>query len=277
MKYAENTAIGDAGEYFFAYTVATTLGWPCRLLDIDIGIDAQIEVLDDAKHSTGQFLAVQIKTTTDPAVNARYIELKHVQYWQTVETPVLIALVDLKGKKVYIKHIDKSASLVPVKHGGDTIKFDFDPDKDRLSKKLASKLRLLSFESDIKEIKQGLKKVRDKCELILKETDSEGEIIEDHDHYLELMRSFRSIETRLHESKIQVQRVIKYVGDCGYDDVKELFFAARSSLIGFFYDWKFHHHDAEEISNFENEYVKNTKYLEINSGEKGSVFDTRKK
>ncbi|MCI5162057.1 MAG: hypothetical protein D3917_08545 [Candidatus Electrothrix sp. AX5] len=53
LKYTKKKAIGDAGEYFFAYTVATILGWPCRLLDIDIGIDAQVEILDGDQNSTG--------------------------------------------------------------------------------------------------------------------------------------------------------------------------------------------------------------------------------
>lgn len=36
MKYPKKTANGDAGEFFFAYKIASVLKWPCRLLDIDI-------------------------------------------------------------------------------------------------------------------------------------------------------------------------------------------------------------------------------------------------
>ena len=44
MKYPLGTANGDAGEFFAAYKIAKELGWPCRLFDIDIGIDAQVSV-----------------------------------------------------------------------------------------------------------------------------------------------------------------------------------------------------------------------------------------
>src|SRR5690242_4709435 len=64
MKYSGKTASGDAGEFFFAYQVASVLGWPCRLFDIDIGIDAQVEVLDEDGKSAGNFVAFQVKTTS---------------------------------------------------------------------------------------------------------------------------------------------------------------------------------------------------------------------
>jgi len=51
MKYTKSAANGHAGEFFFAYKVARVLGWPCRLFDIDIGIDAQVEVLDHERAS----------------------------------------------------------------------------------------------------------------------------------------------------------------------------------------------------------------------------------
>jgi hypothetical protein len=64
MKYALRTANGDAGEFFFAYKIASVLKWPCRLFDIDIGIDAQVEIVDeDDETSTGRFVAFQVKAT----------------------------------------------------------------------------------------------------------------------------------------------------------------------------------------------------------------------
>ena len=60
MKYPEKAANGDAGEFFFAYKVASVLKWPCRLLDIDIGIDAQVEILNEDGTSTGRFVAFQV-------------------------------------------------------------------------------------------------------------------------------------------------------------------------------------------------------------------------
>ena len=52
MKYLLQTANGDAGEFFFAYKIASALGWPCRLFDIDIDIDAQVEILNEDRTST---------------------------------------------------------------------------------------------------------------------------------------------------------------------------------------------------------------------------------
>ncbi|MDW9232039.1 hypothetical protein C7S15_5639 [Burkholderia cepacia] len=64
MLYTLKKASGDAGEYFFAYKIASVLKWPCRLTGIDIGIDAQVEVMDDNQLSTGQFVAFQVKATS---------------------------------------------------------------------------------------------------------------------------------------------------------------------------------------------------------------------
>ncbi|UWH26261.1 DUF4365 domain-containing protein [Aeromonas veronii] len=102
MKYTEDKATGDAGEYFFAYTITNILQWPCRLLDIDIGIDAQIEILDGNRQSTGKFIAVQIKSTRDPNRDSISVEKKHIDYWSSVETPVILALVNLSNDRIYI-------------------------------------------------------------------------------------------------------------------------------------------------------------------------------
>lgn len=63
MYYAKENRNGDIGEYYFAYWITQTFGWPCRLLDIDIGLDAQIEICDESDKALGQFIAVQIKST----------------------------------------------------------------------------------------------------------------------------------------------------------------------------------------------------------------------
>lgn len=45
-KYTAKNISGDAGAYLIAYTATHRLGWPCRILGIDIGVDAELEVLD---------------------------------------------------------------------------------------------------------------------------------------------------------------------------------------------------------------------------------------
>lgn len=265
MKYSKNNAIGDAGEHYFAFSVATILGWPCRLLDVDIGIDAQVEILDSKEQSTGQFLAIQIKTTTDPTLDSKYIPLTHVKYWKTVESPVLVALVDIETKHVYLKYIDKGARLVPAKTGGDTCKIKFDKKNWLLSKSLVPKLRQLVFAQEIKLIKAGLSELKEEFEKVIRQTDyaSHDNVVEDHDHYLDLMRDFRRLEAKLHKSKILVERIYESVGDCGYGVICEMFFTARRALVDFLYHYEFHYHDAEEIKSFENEYAETTTYLEL--------------
>ncbi|MCE1117284.1 MULTISPECIES: DUF4365 domain-containing protein [Pseudomonas] len=94
MKFNKNSAHGKAGEHFFAYWIARHFKWPCRLLDIDVGIDAQIEIFDDEQHSTGDFLGVQIKTTEDDKPNVP-VDLKNLEYWSTIEDTVLLVSICL--------------------------------------------------------------------------------------------------------------------------------------------------------------------------------------
>lgn len=264
MKYPQNSAIGDAGEHFFAYTVATQLGWPCRLLDVDIGIDAQVEILDDERNSTGQFLAVQIKTRTDPQTYVIYEGVKHVEYWQSADSPVLIALVDLEDKTVYIKHVEKGGELAPAVPGGDTVKFEFDPSEDLLSQDLAPKLRLLGYAEEIKKIEAILNEIRARCESILQETDTEDvDDMKDYDYYLEMLYDFRPLENRLYEAKVLVLRIRKFTGDCGYETVRCLFVEARDSFKELLERYGYHLHNAEEVKGFLNDYVERSNYLEL--------------
>jgi hypothetical protein len=94
-KYTKDMAQGDWGEYYFAYKVIKTFGWPCRILDIDIGIDAQIEILDKEFNTTGRFIGVQVKTTKKLSIKD-----KHIAYWRSCEFPVIIVHVDPKSKEM---------------------------------------------------------------------------------------------------------------------------------------------------------------------------------
>lgn len=80
MKRFKDTSItGWSGEYYFAYWVVSNFKWACRLLDIDIGIDAQVEVFDK-EFSTGDFFAVQIKSTVSDSPNIS-LYLSDFNYW----------------------------------------------------------------------------------------------------------------------------------------------------------------------------------------------------
>jgi len=90
-KYKKNGVTGQAGEYYFAYWMVRNFKWPCRLLDIDVGIDAQVEIFEN-EISTGDFFAVQIKSTVenDPDMS---IDLSDFMYWQQLESQVILVRI----------------------------------------------------------------------------------------------------------------------------------------------------------------------------------------
>ncbi|MGQ5675295.1 DUF4365 domain-containing protein, partial [Lacticaseibacillus paracasei] len=61
MEYPKKSVNGDAGEYLVAYTITKLFGWPCRLFGVDIGVDAELEILDDEARSTGDVIKIQVK------------------------------------------------------------------------------------------------------------------------------------------------------------------------------------------------------------------------
>ncbi|EJB8494942.1 DUF4365 domain-containing protein [Acinetobacter baumannii] len=107
MKIFGSTGItGKAGEYYFAYWIVRHFQWPCRILDIDVGIDAQVEVFEDGI-STGNFFAVQIKSTIGNKLNIS-IKLSDFEYWQQIENNVILVYVvlskDGNETKIYWKY-----------------------------------------------------------------------------------------------------------------------------------------------------------------------------
>ena len=124
MKYPINTASGDAGEFFFAYQVANVLKWPCRLFDIDIGIDAQVEVINDDRSSTGRFVAFQVKATSKEEKNCRYVSETQITYWRELDLPVFVVLVDLSIGAMFLHRVDVNKIYPPTKKG--SVRIDFD-------------------------------------------------------------------------------------------------------------------------------------------------------
>lgn len=100
MKYNTSNIIGDAGEHLVAARIIKLFECPCRLVNIDIGIDAEIEIIDSNKKSTGQFIKAQIKTTISDKMYL-YIDGKHISYWNKIGIPVVIFLVHIDAEKIY--------------------------------------------------------------------------------------------------------------------------------------------------------------------------------
>ncbi|EII7030253.1 DUF4365 domain-containing protein, partial [Escherichia coli] len=96
MTYPKTSADGHAGEYLFAYWISRYFRWPCRLLDIDMGLDAQVEIYEN-NLSTGFFIGVQIKTTSRKMKRRLSVQIpyKNITYWGSCDFPVVIVLICL--------------------------------------------------------------------------------------------------------------------------------------------------------------------------------------
>ena len=100
MKYSESNAIGDAGEHLLAARIIKYFGFPCRLINIDIGIDAEVEIIDDNFKSTSQIIRAQVKTTNGNKLS-QYIDAEHIKYWNKFNCPVVVFLVQLIEEEIY--------------------------------------------------------------------------------------------------------------------------------------------------------------------------------
>ncbi|SLX19102.1 DUF4365 domain-containing protein [Klebsiella variicola] len=133
MKRFKDTSItGWSGEYYFAYWVVSNFKWACRLLDIDIGVDAQVEVFDK-EFSTDDFFAVQIKSTVSDSPNIS-LYLSDFNYWNKIDgVVVLVSIVLGDGTSnpiIYYKvmnenEIEKLILVASENKGGSaTVKFN---------------------------------------------------------------------------------------------------------------------------------------------------------
>ncbi|MFZ8767358.1 DUF4365 domain-containing protein [Vibrio harveyi] len=98
MKYQISKQNGDAGEYYFSFWVSVNFGWPCRLLDIDLGLDAQLEMCDSQHIAEGKFIAIQLKSTQGMKPNTS-LELKNLLYWKSMKEPVIVvSIINIRRK-----------------------------------------------------------------------------------------------------------------------------------------------------------------------------------
>ncbi|OEF21220.1 hypothetical protein A145_05785 [Vibrio splendidus 5S-101] len=133
MIFNASNAIGKAGEHYFAYWICVNFDWACRLLDIDIGIDAQIEIFDKNHKSTGNFINVQVKATKSNKYNGTATR-NNLTYWKTIEEPTIVVQIryvngeiDMRWKlmteDICNEHLERLEQLSD-KTKGVTISFD---------------------------------------------------------------------------------------------------------------------------------------------------------
>lgn len=115
MFYPRKTQIGESGQALTDLHVKTRLKWIYRPQPFtDIGIDGEIEVTDENGRSTGILAKVQVKTSETFSGKTEIkipIDRRHLQYWQSLQLPVLLVAVDLKAETAYWLPIDSSMSI----------------------------------------------------------------------------------------------------------------------------------------------------------------------
>ena len=168
MKYALRTANGDAGEFFFAYKIASVLKWPCRLFDIDIGIDAQVEIVDEEDEtSTGRFVAFQVKATSVGEQNCRYVSKRQLAYWLALDLPVFVVLVDLSAEEMYFHQVLSNKNYPPATEKGQ-VRIDFDLTNDVFTKDsgtviaaASKKMALSHVRRHLDVVEEGIQEIRE--------------------------------------------------------------------------------------------------------------------
>lgn len=224
MKYTNNTALGDAGEFLFAFRIARTLKWPCRLFDIDIGIDAQVEVLD-GEQSTGRFVAFQIKASTQDHGFCRYVKKKQLSYWQELDIPVFAVLVDLRDHSMYLHLIKKGRDYHITTNG--EVRIDFDKETEVFNDKSAELIKAAAEEQDLTEVIAHLAPVfrgADKIKLAIANFDSNP----DPERAIELMRGRFKLKEQLGQAKVLAKSF--GVGELAYAEASEQLSAALDDL-----------------------------------------------
>lgn len=195
MEYQKRSVNGDAGEYLVAYTVTRELGWPCRLYGVDLGVDAEMEVIIDGV-SDGDIIKVQVKAMErlEGASANVYVDDRHIKYWQRFSAPVIICCVDLASKRVYWKPINATEAY---KTGGRSKKVNFDFSSDLLTSNSAAQLRNLVSPPELKEVRKHLDQIKG----FLADPVNDGSACGDHEALNELESACQQIQSAI--SKVE--------------------------------------------------------------------------
>lgn len=164
MEYPKKSVNGDAGEYLVAYTITKLFGWPCRLFGVDIGVDAELEILDDEARSTGDVIKIQVKAfdrISSTESKGIYVDDRHINYWKRFCLPVIVCCVDLATEKIYWKQILATEAY---QSGGASKKISIDLTTDELVGASKDALQSLATPEASKQIEQLFWDLRDRYE-----------------------------------------------------------------------------------------------------------------
>lgn len=134
--FSKTSSVGEAGVGVVVNAVKTKMRWIYReQTAVDIGIDGEIEIVNPGETSTGILIKVQVKSTEKINLKQKIsvpIERSHLNYWQKLQLPVIILLVDVQQEKAYWLPINANLSIP---EGQDSISVHI----DRVSELVASK------------------------------------------------------------------------------------------------------------------------------------------
>lgn len=114
--YSEDDEKGSLGVDIVSKTVRRDFSWIFREQPKnDLGIDAQIEIINDSRQGTGRIIAAQIKAgksffeeeTTDEFVFRG--KKKHLNYWLNHSLPVIIIICNLDTEVCYWAEVNRTS------------------------------------------------------------------------------------------------------------------------------------------------------------------------
>ena len=122
-KYTEQDYLGDKGVRLVERIVSDEIHWIFRdLRKNDLGVDGQIELVDEKLRGTGRLLSVQIKCgkslfneTTEQGFVFRG-DRKHLNYWLQHSLPIIVIICDPETNLCYWQEVS-SANTVPLEKG----------------------------------------------------------------------------------------------------------------------------------------------------------------
>lgn len=151
--YPETEFLGDFGVRTVESVIYDQLGLIFRRQEKnDLGIDAQIEFLEDQK-GTGRLIAVQIKcgeTFFCEKNETGFIfrgEIKHFNYWVGHSLPVILAICHPLTKEVFWVHVTKANSILLEKSWKIIIPFN-----QRLDGKCKSEIKRIAYQLQHRDI-----------------------------------------------------------------------------------------------------------------------------
>ena len=117
-KYSEETETGELGVRLVEAAVHDELGWIFRVKrKADVGIDGEIELVNERREATGRLISVQIKCGSSYQPKSKRKEfvyrgdLDHLEYWLGHSLPVIVVLCDPITKHCHWVEVTASTAI----------------------------------------------------------------------------------------------------------------------------------------------------------------------